>query len=74
MQRLVDSGADPIDPLWTVVKEGPYHARVISPGDPGSVEGLRQYLARLEATGRADGAAALRLKYAHLLEANVTKA
>lgn len=71
MQGLINSGAEPIDPLWTVVREGPYHARVIAPGDPGSVAALQNYLQRLEATDRADGAAALRTRYARLLRSPV---
>lgn len=47
------------DPLWTVISEGgPMHARHDSPTSP-----LPKYLQRLDATGRSDGAAALRRKY-----------
>ena len=46
-----------IDPMWTVIQEGgPYHTHV----------SLSWYCDRLERTGRADGAAALREKYPHL--------
>jgi choline-sulfatase len=48
-----------VDPLWTVMREGgPYHTRGRLPG----------YLVHLEATGRADGAAALRREYPELLK------
>lgn len=44
----------PIDPMMTVLHEnGPYHTHV----------DLNQYIAHLEATGRADGAEKLRQKY-----------
>ncbi len=44
------------DPMWTVMNEGgPYHIW----------NAYEDYLARLERTGRADGAALLREKYAH---------
>ncbi len=43
-----------VDPLWTVLREGgPYH----------TVGHLEDYLKRLEATGRADGARKLREEY-----------
>jgi len=59
------------DPLWTVVREGgPYHARLTSPGDPGSPEAFYRYLERLEATGRGEGAARLWERYAPFLPAN----
>jgi arylsulfatase A-like enzyme len=67
-QKLASSGSDVTDPLWTVIREGgPFHARVVAPGNPGSPAALRAYLARLEATGRSDGAAILRFRRAHLL-------
>ena len=51
MMRKSNDGADP---LWTVLKEGgPYHTRV----------DLGAYLARLRATGRAEGAALLEAKH-----------
>jgi choline-sulfatase len=69
MQKMALTGNDVVDPLWTVVREGgPFHARLSDgtlPGHPtGGLDGFRQYLARLEATGRADGADALRARYA----------
>jgi hypothetical protein len=61
MQRMAKNSTDVTDPLWTVMREGgPFHARATHPGNPGGPEGLRRYIARLEATGRADGAAQLR--------------
>jgi arylsulfatase A-like enzyme len=54
---------DKIDPLWTVIAEGgPFHAQHLPGHSP-----LPEYLARLEATGRSAGAAALRAKYAAYL-------
>lgn len=51
------------DPLWTVIAEGgPFHAIHEKGRSP-----LPEYLERLEATGRSDGAAALRAKYAQHL-------
>ena len=64
MQKLAAKGEDITDPLWTVINEGgPFHARLTSPGEPGSIEAFERYLTRLETTGRADGAAQLRAKY-----------
>jgi len=63
MQKMVRSGSEPMDPLWTVIREGgPAHAL----HDPTRSQ-LGEYLKRLEATGRADGAAALRRRYAEFL-------
>jgi len=43
-----------VDPLWTVMREGgPLHAR----------GHLKEYLERLEATGRAEGARILRERH-----------
>ena len=54
---------DGVDPLWTVIQEGgPFHAR-----HAGANSQLPGYLERLEATGRGDGAAQLRQKYARFL-------
>lgn len=54
---------DMTDPLWTVMAEGgPFHAV----HEKGRSQ-LPKYLERLEATGRSDGAAALREKYAQHL-------
>ncbi|MEX0774107.1 MAG: sulfatase [Phycisphaeraceae bacterium] len=54
---------DKVDPLWTVIREGgPMHAH----HDPARSP-LPKYLTRLEETGRADRAEALRTKYAAYL-------
>lgn len=54
--RMMLSSDSQIDPLWTVLKEGgPFHAC--------ANVSLRDYLKRLEATGRCEGAAKLREKY-----------
>jgi arylsulfatase A-like enzyme len=59
MQKMARTSSDVCDPLWTVIAEGgPYHAL----HEPGRSP-LPKYLERLEATGRAEGAAALREKY-----------
>ncbi len=51
-QMMKSSGQ--IDPLWTVMREGgPFHTRY----------DLAKYIARLEHTGRAEGAERLRKKY-----------
>ena len=51
--------SSPIDPMMTVLHEdGPYHTHT----------DLNAYIARLEATGRAEGAARLREKCAHKLK------
>lgn len=64
MQKMAITGNDVTDPLWTVMREGgPFHARLHDgrlPGQPGGgLKGFNTYLERLEATGRADGAAQL---------------
>ena len=62
-QQMAKMSQDKVDPLWTVVREGgPFHAR----HRPGNSQ-LPDYLERLEETGRGDGAAALRQKYADYL-------
>jgi choline-sulfatase len=64
MQQMAKECSDVVDPLWTVIHEGgPFHARLTSPGNPGSPAGLAAYLDYLESTGRSDGAARLRAKY-----------
>ena len=64
MQKMARTTSDVTDPLWTVIHEGgPFHARTTLPGQPGGLPGLARYLDRLEATGRADGAAILRQRY-----------
>jgi arylsulfatase A-like enzyme len=64
MQKVAEKYPnDAGDPLWTVISEGgPYHA-LLDERSP-----LPKYLKRLEATGRADGAAKLREKYSRQLE------
>ncbi|MEM6552325.1 MAG: sulfatase [Planctomycetota bacterium] len=68
MQKMVLNATDVVDPLWTVMREGgPEHA-----GTRGSLQGhwggLQPYLDRLEATGRAAGAAELRERHPEYLE------
>jgi len=63
MSKMTRTSSNSEDPLWTVMREGgPYHAS-LGAGNPGRA-GLEKYLKRLEDTGRADGALALRNKYA----------
>ncbi len=68
MQKMALHQDDISDPLWTVMREGgPWLARLCDPtlpGVPGRLEAFEQYLARLEQTGRADGAEARRVRYA----------
>lgn len=67
MQKMAKIGSDVVDPLWTVIREGgPMHAQHLPP-NRGEVSPLVKYIPRLEATGRADGAAALREKYGEYL-------
>ncbi|HJN29359.1 MAG TPA: hypothetical protein QF604_15740 [Candidatus Latescibacteria bacterium] len=62
MQKMAIHCSDSVDPLWTVMREGgPNHATF----EPGRSP-LPKYLERLGATGRAAGAAELRLKYPDL--------
>ena len=62
-QEQMATVGDGVDPLWTVIQEGgPFHARHAGPNSQ-----LPGYLERLEATGRGDGAAQLRKKYARFL-------
>lgn len=65
MQKMAQTSSDDVDPLWTVIREGgPFHANLQDGGsNPGGWAGFKRYLERLEATGRKDGADALRLKY-----------
>ncbi len=52
--RAMLRSSSPIDPMWTVLAEGgPYHTQGC----------LEDYLKRLEATGRAEGARKLRERY-----------
>jgi choline-sulfatase len=72
MHKMSEYSTDTTDPLWTVIREGgPFHARLLR-----HYEGRRQtegpqkfeaYLERLEKTGRADGAAALRERHGWFL-------
>ena len=67
MKRMEEISGDTIDPMQTVLDEGgPHHASFLT-GNPGGIASFERYLKRLEATGRADGAAALRAKYAREL-------
>lgn len=60
MHKMARFASDVTDPLWTVIREGgPFHANP-AVGAPRSME---SYLKRLEQTGRAEGAAALRERY-----------
>jgi len=73
MQKMALTGNDVVDPLWTVLREGgPAYARLHNgdlPGMPeGGKAGFETYLQRLEATGRSEGADALRAKYAAWLQ------
>ncbi len=53
-EQQMRTSSSPIDPLWTVMREGgPFHTR----------GHLNAYLQRLEQTGRADGARALRERH-----------
>ena len=53
-EKMALTGDSDIDPLWTVLREGgPYHAKGHLP----------EYCKRLEATGRAEGAARLRARH-----------
>jgi len=62
-QQMAKMPQDKQDPLWTVIEEGgPFHARHDAKDSP-----LPKYIERLEATGRSDGAEALRQKYAKFL-------
>jgi choline-sulfatase len=68
MKKMAATCSDVTDPLWTVMREGgPFHARTTLPGAPGGMTGLARYIERLEATGRSDGAAVLRQRYAEKL-------
>jgi arylsulfatase A-like enzyme len=62
MLKMARTSNDVVDPLWTVIREGgPQHASLTT-GQPGRA-GFERYLERLEATGRAGGAARLRDRY-----------
>ncbi len=66
MQKMAQWSSDMIDPMWTVIREGgPFHA---STTWFSGADRLGAYLERLDATGRADGAQALRERYADVLE------
>lgn len=67
MQKMALHTTDISDPLWTVMREGgPFHAS-LTRGQPG-MEGFQAYLKYLEDTGRTEGAAELRNKYARLIK------
>lgn len=68
MRQMARSNTDDmVDPLWTVIREGgPYHAG-FSAG-LSDVRNFVDYLERLKATGRADGAAQLLAKHRHELD------
>ena len=61
MQKMAVTSSDSVDPLWTVIREG----RAILNGHdkPGGAPQFNRYLERLDATGRKEGADALRRKY-----------
>lgn len=69
MAKMAKNTGDVVDPLLTVMREGgPYHARLgYRKGSPGTA-GFQKYLQRLELTGRAGGAAELRVRYSELLK------
>ncbi len=53
-QDMLQSATSPVDPMWSVIVEGgPFHAKGHLPG----------YCARLEQTGRAEGARLLRARH-----------
>lgn len=74
MKKMAATRDDVTDPLWTVIHEGgPFHARlgggvynasIHDAGGNPTKAGFQQYLERLNETGRAEGAKALREKYA----------
>ena len=67
MQKMSRFASDVVDPMWTVFKEGgPNHAS-FGHGQPG-IKGFEKYLGYLEETGRKEGAAELREKYAEQVE------
>jgi len=69
MHKMAIEASDVVDPLWTVIHEGgPHHARHET--DKHFDSPLPRYLKRLEETGRADGAEALREKYSRFLPAD----
>jgi len=60
MKKMTEYASDSLDPLWTVMREGgPAHAQFPTLG----ADSLGDYITRLEETGRAEGAQALRAKY-----------
>jgi arylsulfatase A-like enzyme len=64
MEKMSLTCSDVVDPLWTVIAEGgPLHAL----HDPNRSP-LPRYLERLEKTGRSEGAAVLRGRYAKFLK------
>ena len=64
MRKVAENASDERDPLWTVMREGgPFHA----PHAPPQQRPLPAYIQRLEQTGRAEAAEALRERYAAYL-------
>lgn len=63
MQKMAINSNDVVDPLWTVIREGGPHHTHHNQG----AKVLKQYIERLKATGREDGAKALSEKYADKL-------
>lgn len=65
LRKLAENGDEAKDPMWSVIAEGgPFHAHL---GTRAGRTNFMTYLDRLTTSGRADGAAALRQKYAALL-------
>jgi len=63
LQKMVATSGGASDPLWTVMREGgPFHARTVKPGMPGSPEAIEAYFRRLEETGRAPPARRMRAR------------
>ena len=59
MHKMARFCNDVVDPLWTVVREGgPFHANAME--GRGQPRELSDYIERLDATGRSDGARRLR--------------
>ncbi|MCC5830555.1 MAG: sulfatase [Phycisphaeraceae bacterium] len=66
MLKMSRTCGDSTDPMWTVIREGgPFHA--LHEGSRYRQSPLPGYLARLEASGRAEGARKLRARYREFL-------
>ena len=62
--EMMQTSESDTDPLRITIREGgPYHARVDGLGHPSGPDGFRNYLERLENTGRAGAAKQLKEKY-----------